>query len=104
MADVRLALAGAFDLPAPPPVALPETAAVVPQLQVWQRPIPLVIAGLLVAVVSSLAVWTAMRPDVIPAGLVRFAIVPPDTAPLGSETAFRDLAISSDGTQIISCS
>ena len=36
VADVRLALAGAFDLPAPPPVQLCEPVVAQPQLQVWQ--------------------------------------------------------------------
>ena len=65
-----------------------------PQLQVWQRPIPLVLAGLALIVASSLAVWTLTRPDVIPADLMRFVIAPPDTAPLSSAGNRPDLAIS----------
>ena len=44
-----------------------------------------------------------MRPESIPApGLVRFAIVPPDTAPLSvTVTNVRDIAISPDGTQVV---
>ena len=52
------------------------------QLQVWQRPAPALIVVLLVAVMAGLAGWILTRPE--PAGLVRFTIVPPDTAPFSS--------------------
>ena len=93
-------MAGAFDIPAPPAVELPETPATVPQLQVWQRPILASLVALGIAAVVGLVVWTLTRPDVIPIGLVRFAIVPPDTAPL-SPGGGGDLAISPDGTQVV---
>ena len=80
--DVRLAMAGAFDVPIPPPLELPETPAAVSQLQVWQRPVPMAIAVLAALGLGGLAVWTLTRPAVVPADLMRFAIVPPDTAPL----------------------
>ena len=100
VADVRLAMAGAFDVPAPPAVELPETPAAVPQLQVWQRPIPASLVALGIAAVVGLVVWTLTRPDVIPIGLVRFTIVPPDTAPL-SPGGGGAPAISPDGTQVV---
>lgn len=43
--DVRLAMAGAFDVPAPP-IEPRETAVSVRRLHVWQRPIPAAIVGL----------------------------------------------------------
>ena len=36
-----------------------------------------------------------------PSGLVRFTIVPPDTAPLGLQGSYQDLVISPDGTQVV---
>ena len=78
-------------------------SADVPTIQVraWPRPIPVVVAALLVAVASGLAVWMLTRPEVGPADLIRFTIVPPDAAPLGVTRSDRDLAISADGTQIV---
>ena len=95
--DVRLAMEGAFATSVPQPAE----AAVAPQLQAWQRPAPLALAGLALIVASSLAVWTLTRPDVIPADLMRFVIVPPDTAPLNFFGPWQDLAISPDGTQVV---
>ena len=99
--DVRLAMAGAFDIPPPPPAELAETPVFVPRLRVWQRPIPAAAAELAALGLGGLAVWTLMRPDVIPADLMRFVIVPPDTAPLSFGGARQDLAISPDGTRVI---
>ncbi len=95
--DVRLAMEGAFETAVPQPAE----ARVAPPLQVWQRPAPLALGGLALIVVSSLAVWTLTRPDVIPADLIRFAIVPPDTAPLGFGGFSPDLAMSPDGSQVV---
>lgn len=50
--DVRLAIAGAFDLPAPPPA---DVAA--PRLQVWQRPVPLVLGVLALISIAGVAAW-----------------------------------------------
>ena len=92
--DVRLALEGAFETTASTSVA-PVHA---PQLQVWQRPV--VVVGLVA--ITALAASIMMRPDPIPApDLVQFAIVPPDTAPLGIAPTNRDIAISADGTQVV---
>ena len=93
--DVRLAIAGAFDLPAQ------ELAApgVVPPSPAWQRPTAV---ALLAAVVTGLAVWAVMRVESVPpSDLIRFAIVPPDSAPLGQGSLARELAISPDGTQVL---
>ena len=45
--------------------------------------------------------WTVTRPEVVPAGLVRFSVVPPDAAPLSFAFSGRDLAISPDGTMVV---
>ena len=74
---------------------------VAPQLQIWQRP---VVAAVVVAVlVTALAAATMMRPEPVPSPLLaRFAIVPPDTAPLfPGGTSARAVAISRDGTQVV---
>ena len=97
--DVRLAMAGAFDVPAPPPVEFPETPVAAPQLKVWQRPAAIATSVLAALVVGGLAIWTMMRPA--PEGLVRFSIIPPETAPLSFAGVLRDLAISPDGTQVV---
>ena len=68
----------------------------------WRHALPLALGAALVAVViTALAMWVTMRPDAIPSGLIRFAITPSATAPFGSGFSLRDLAISSDGTQIV---
>ena len=73
-----------------------------PQLQVLQRPV--VGVGIVVAAVliTALAASIMMRPEPVqPPDLVRFAIVPPDTASLSIENEGPDIAISPDGTQIV---
>ena len=95
--DVRLAMEGAFE----PTLSTPSGPTVAPRLAGWQRPMPLVIAGLLVAVVSGFAVWSLTRPSPLPADpVVRFSV------PLGPEQAFTRsgrhlVALSPDGTQLV---
>ncbi len=94
--DLRLALDGAFETDGAQTV---ESVAT-PRLQVWQRPMPAVIAALLVAVVSGLGVWSLMRPvSQPPAPIARFPI------PLGAEEAFTGggrpiIALSPDGRHV----
>ena len=96
VADVRLAMAGGFESL----VRVSSDEVVAPQFQVWQRPIPLVLAGLGLIVVSGLAGWALTRPEVVPQDPVRFAIVP--RPPLGSGGVnVRRLAMSRDGSQIV---
>ena len=65
----------------------------------WRQALPLALGISTVSVlITTLAVWAMMRPD--PAGLVRFEMVPPDTARLRMGPGSRDLAVSSDGTQV----
>ena len=97
MQDVRLAMEGAFETtggaPAEPIVASP--------LRIWQRPAVVALSVLGAAVVTGAGVWTVTRPDVVPADLMRFTIVPPDTAPLHLPGNGHELAISPDGTQVV---
>ena len=99
--DVRLAMKGAFDVAIPPPVAPPEPVAIAPR-QLWHRPVVAVAALVTAVLATGLAVWTVTRPEPTPApDLVRFTIVPPDTAPLDLPGTLHDLAISPDGTQVV---
>ena len=95
--DVRLAMKGAFETT----VSASSEPTAAPTLQLWQRPIPAAIVGLAIAAIAGLAVWTMTRPEVIPADLMRFVIVPPDTAPFDFGGGRNDLAITRDGTQIV---
>ena len=92
--DVSLAMEGAFETTVPS-----ETSPHQPQI--WQRPIPLTIAGLALLMAGGLSVWIVTRPATAPADLMRFTIVPPATAPLTLGGSRHDLAITRDGTQIV---
>ena len=92
--DVRLALKGAFETT----VSIPSEPVAVPQLQVWQRPIPLVHGVLLLVVLSGLAVWSLARPT--PQAVTRFEV------PLRAEESFSGpgrhiVAASPDGRHIV---
>ena len=99
--DVRLAMAGVFDVPTSLSVEASEAVRVVPQLQVWQRPISVALLVVASTAVVGLGVWALTRPDIMPADLMRFAIVPPDDAPMNYLGGQPDIAISPDGTQIV---
>ena len=92
--DVRLALDGTFETA----VAAPAESPAVPQLQVWQRPVPLALAALGIAAIASLAVWSLTRPA--PPRVARFQI------PLAADQALgtrgrRGVAVSPDGSQVV---
>ena len=90
--DVRLALAGDFDITAPSSV----TPA--PVAKVWQRPLFAASIVTLVAIASGLIVWTVTRP--VPRGVrvARFAISTPGVERLAPAANDHDVAISPDGT------
>ena len=92
--DVRLAMEGTFETT----VGAPSDAIVASPVAVWQRPVPLLLAGLVVAAISGLAVWSLSRPA--PLRVARFPI------PLAADQIFtfngRPLvAISPDGSQVV---
>ena len=92
--DVRLAMAGAFETT----TVGPSEPTVEPQLELWERPLPLVVAGLLVAVVSSLGVWSLTRPDEPqPQPVQRYAIPRPEVR----ADSRNQLAISPDGGHLV---
>ena len=92
--DVRLAMEGAFETSA----TASATALPAAPLEVWRRPIPLALVGLALVLTGALAAWTMMRSDGVPTGIVRFAIVAPEPMRIG---AYRDIAISLDGRQVV---
>ena len=99
--DVRLAMAGAFDLPAPPPVDVPEPAATVPPLRLWQRPVAATAIVLLLVAITGLAVWILTRPvPPAPRPLVQFVLQTPPDGAFGASPD-TDVAISPDGTRVV---
>ena len=95
--DVRLAMDGVFETPA----ATPVEGAIVPALRVWQRPLPSVLVGLALLVIGGLAVWSLTRPEAAPpAPPMRFDVTSPIES-LAVSALQSDVAISSDGLQIV---
>ena len=95
--DVRLAMKGAFETA----VTAPSEPTAAPQPHVWQRPIPVAIGLVVAMLIAGGAVWTLMRPAVIPADVARFVIVPSAPTPLTVQNPASALEISRDGTQIV---
>ena len=97
VADVRLAMEGAFETT----VTAPSEAVAVPQLQVWQRPVPALIVMLLVAI-TGVAVWSLVRPG-LPASppTTRLAIPLPASAPLTMAFGGSNVILSSDGRTLV---
>ena len=96
VADVRLAMEGAFETTA----SVPSEPTVAPILQVWQRPVPaLAVAVLLVAIAGLAGVRSVVGP---PAGpLARFVVVTPPDGPVSTSSPSPDVAISPDGARIV---
>ena len=98
MADVRLAMKGAFETPS----QAPAEQVVVPTLRVWQRPVPLVLAAVALVALAGVAAWVLKpQPPPSPRPLVRFAITPPAPDWLRISNHNPDLTISPDGTHIV---
>ena len=95
--DVRLAMKGAFETTA----SAPAEPVVAPALRAWQRPVPLVLAAVALVAITGIAVW-GLKPQTFSRPLVRFAITPPAPESLGISQSVVDLAISPDGTHIVS--
>ena len=93
VADVRLAMEGAFETPAPAP---PESI-VAPTPPDWQRPVPLMLAGLALVAIGGVAVWGLVRPA--PAGTVtRLSFILPE----GDVINLLDgMALSPDGRTLV---
>jgi serine/threonine-protein kinase len=95
--DVSLAMEGAFEA-----TAAPIEGTTAPPLQFWQRPLPALAVLLTVASVASLSVWGLVLRNLTPSPeVVRFTIVPPETAPLDLPGTSEDVAISPNGTLVV---
>ena len=95
--DVRLAMEGAFEVTG----TAPSDSAGGPTIPVWQRPAPLVIAALLVAVVLSFAVWAYLGNDTQPSpSPKRFTLTLPDSDRLPRNIGDL-LALSPDGQTLV---
>ena len=95
IADVRLAMKGAFETTASAP-SEPTTTA---QLQVWQRPIPAALAGLALLVMGGLTVWGLVSPAPAPAGTVtRLPFILPEGDVIG---ILDGMALSPDGRTLV---
>ena len=94
VADVRLAMEGAFEARDEAP-----SAAVVPlALHAWQRPIPAAIAALVIAVAGAMA-WSLANPAPVPSGTVtRFPFFPPEGDSMDRGDG---IALSPDGTTLV---
>jgi hypothetical protein len=95
--DVQLVLNGAFQAPAPPAGAAP--VAALPRRRILAIASVTLLVG---AAAAALATWAVMRPLPQPAPqLVRFAVAPAGTLPLATNSPFRDLTLSPDGTHLV---
>ena len=92
--DVRLAMEGTFETT----VGTQSEPEVAPQLQLWQRPIPLALAGLALLGLGGLAVWSLTRLVGTPPSLpTRFALTLPSDVTIG----IQGLAMSPDGRTVV---
>ena len=94
IADVRLAMEGAFESE----VATPGVTGAAPPPRLWQRPVPVLLAVVLAALVSGLSVW-GLRP-VEPRAVTRIAYDLPPNLQLRS-TSRAVLAVSPDGRRFV---
>ncbi len=97
VADARLEIAEATGAP---DTDKTEVVAV-PSLQVWQRPMPLVFAGLALFVVGGLAVWAVLGRGTQPSATPQRFILPlAESDPL-LRTLGAELALSPDGQTLV---
>ena len=98
IADVRLALEGAFET-----VAAEPPAVAIPRLRVWQRPAAAVTIAASIATTAGLAMWALTRSAAPPpARLLRFTVSPPSRESLAATNPNDpDVTISPDGTRIV---
>ena len=97
IADVRLAMEGAFETTADESA----TTLLVSQSVGWRHGLPWV-AGVVLAVITGLAVWTLTRPGPqVPRSHARFVVTTPPDGPLRLTGSQTDVAISPDGTRLV---
>ena len=95
IADVRLALEGAFE------TAVPGTAAPAPAIQprpLWKRAIPIVATAIVVSAIAGAAGWTLKPPPALAVSRFAFALGEGQQLPNGNRER---LAVSPDGTLLV---
>ena len=96
--DVRLAMEGAFETT----VSAPAGVVAVPQLQIWQRPIPATLVALVLVAITGLAVWTLkLSPLQPPPPVSRTAVSVPPSVPVAPTLSHSDVTISADGSRVV---
>ena len=96
--DVRLALEGGFETT----ISAAHDSAVAPRLRTWQRPVPLVVAGLTLLVLGSLATWAWLSGGSSPGPVppIRFAIALPGSDDMDIEGT-NLFTLSPDGQTLV---
>ena len=94
--DVSLAMEGAFETT----VSTLDEPEVERPLQLWQRPVPLVLAVLALVTITGIAVWQ-LKPLPLLRPPVQFAIPPPVPGTVELSNGLEDVAISPDGTRVV---
>ena len=94
IADVRLAMAGAFETT----VSAPSEPFVAPTLSVWQRHVTIAVAVLAALAVGGFGVWSLTRPA--PRPVSRALLTQPPFLPTAS-TFDINVALTPDGTRVV---
>ena len=95
--DVRLAMGGAFESVG----SAPTERSAAGQLQLWQRPIPAAVIGLVLLVVGGLVVWTLTGSEPVALRVERFAVPLAASETMRMSQGRRDIAISPDGRTLV---
>ena len=95
--DVRLALAGSFDLP-PPSQTAPVSGAITSGRGGWRWPAAMAVAVLVAGALGALAVWTTRGEE--PRPVSRFSIQPPGRLPSPSNLS-QSVAIAPEGQTLV---
>ena len=97
IADVRLALEGAFETGSSPTVA----SVVVPQPAVWRRALPVAVALVVGGLAAGLAAW-GLWPSTEPPSVTRFDYVPPESQTVDTARAtFQFVTVSPAGRHFV---
>jgi serine/threonine-protein kinase len=93
--DVRLALEGAFDVPAAPAPAI----ASVERAPRWRIAVLIVLVSAAAAAAAGYAAWSMLRRG--PESIIRFEASPPAPIGIGANSNDPDIAISPDGSHVV---
>ena len=95
VADVRLAMEGTFETT----VSGPREPTIAPQLQVWQRPIPLALTGLALLAIGGFAVWIFKPSPQQP--VTRLSVSVPPSVAVSLDPVDTEVALSPDGSRVV---